>query len=364
MKLFSKRNKKDNINSNFYRPNLIHGRDSRFNYLSKQKRNEIINPQARIRLSSFLKFISSLDLFLEKYILIENKKDKVHYFNKKLIDDFSESELGYKFSDSFNYYPFRFNGESIISNDEKQTVEEVYDDFILFDLLEATILFSKADQRNEVIKRINNIFQEEKISYYIKENLITKNEGEDLRNISIQLKDVKLAAKINSYYNFFDEDDYINAAKISAEILNMIFSDESEEKIKVIGKLKKDLASSIVANTEEKQKREEEFLEILSSISKMCQTLNNGIFDVRHSEKDRIKISNEYFYKLICNYNISLVELLLTSLKDRHISTEDWEAIKNKYIETYKINKDTFYYIPDPKAKDGNEEIKPEDIPF
>ncbi|MCC6520771.1 hypothetical protein IT403_02185 [Candidatus Nomurabacteria bacterium] len=362
MKLFSKRNKRDS-NSDLYRPSLSQNRDSRFSYLNRQKRrNEIISSQTRIRLVSLLKFVSSSDLFLEKYILIENRKDKLHYFNNKLLDDFSESELGYRFSDSFNYYPFKFKGEFIESNDDKQTVEEVYDDFILFDLLEATILFSMASQRQEVIKRINNIFHEEKISYYIKENLITKNEGEDLRNISILLKDVKLSSKINSYYNFFDEDDYINAAKISAEILSIIFSDDSESKNTVMDKLKKDLAGSIVVNTDEKVKREEEFFVIISNISTMCHTLNNGIFDVRHSEKNRIKVSNEYLYKLICNYNISLVELLLTSLKDRYISSEDWEAIKNKYIETYKINKNTFYYIPDPNVKD--EDINPEDIPF
>ncbi len=362
MKLFSKRNKRDGFASNFYRSSTVNNRDSRIGYLNRQKRNEIINSQTRIRLVSLLKFISSSDLFLEKYILIENRKDKAHYFNKKLIDDFSESELGYRFSDSFDYYPFKFKGESVVSNDEKQIMEDVYDDFILFDLLEATILFSKANQRKDVINRINNIFKEEKINYYIKEDLITKNEGEDLRNIASQLKDVKLSEKINSYYSFFDEDDYINASKISAEILGLIFSDETESKKNVIDGLKKDLVSLIVVNTDEKEKREAEFMVIISDMAKTCQTLNNSIFDVRHSEKDRIKVSNEYFYKLICNYNISLIELLLTSLKDRYISSEDWEAIKKKYIETYKINKDTFYYVPDPNTQ--NEEIDPLDIPF
>lgn len=353
MKLFSKRNKRDNSTTGLYRQGQIISRDNDF-YSRRQKRGyEFINSNARTRLISLIKFLTSSDTFLEKYILVDNRKEKIHYLNKKLLDDFSESELGYKFSNHFDFYPFKFKLQNI-KIPENQTDLSVYDDYVLFDLLETSILFSKEKQRKNVIDRIANVLKEEETGFFIKENLITKDGGEDLKNISIQLKDKKLSAKINAFYSFLNDNDFINASKISAEILNIVISDEKETKKKTIENIWKSVSKSIISNDIEKIKLENELITIIDNISNVCKTLNNRIYDVRHSEKDRIKINNEYFYKLICNYNISLIEVILTSLKDAYISSEDWEKIKNKYIEAYKINKDTFYYVPEPKEEDSD----------
>lgn len=351
MKLFSKRNKRDNFTSTIYKAGQSISRDGDF-FSRRQKRAfEFINSNARTRLISLIKFLTSSDTFLEKYILVDNRKEKIHYLNKKLLDDFSESELGYKFSNHFDFYPFKFKSQTI-KIQENQTDIAVFDDYVLFDLLETTILFSKKKQRKNVITRIAGILREEETGFFIKENLITKDGGEDLKNISIQLKDKKLSSKINSFYSFLNENDFINASKISAEILNIVISDEKQTKKKTIEHIWKNVSKSIISNEIEKSKLENELITIIDDISNVCKTLNNRIYDVRHSEKDRIKISNEYFYKLICSYNISLIEVILTSLKDAYISSEDWEEIKNKYIESYKINKDTFYYVPEPKEED------------
>lgn len=359
MKLFSKRNKKGESRLEFYRPRAISSGESSF-YRERQKRiSELVSPNVRTRLVSLIKFLTSSDTFLEKYILIDNRKDKIHYLNKRLIDDFSESELGYKFSIFFTFYPFNFSGKLISENEEKE--ELLYDDYILFDLLETVILFSKKTQRKDVIQKIKKILEEEKTGFSIKESIITRDSGEDLKSISLQLKDQKLSLKINSYYSFIREGDFLNASKISSEILSIVISDEVQDKKKTMKNTWKKISKSIVNNS-----KKEDLEKILNEVSKICNLINNSISDIRHSEEDRIKVSNEYIYKMSCYYNISLVEVILTSLKDDFISTDDWEEIKNKYIENYKINKDTIYYIPDPKSKPDNVEsdIDPEDIPF
>ncbi len=363
MKLFSKRNKKEDIRLPLS-ASLSAAREKDHPFLREVRLNQLIKTQARVRLVSLIKFLTASDLFLEKYILIDDKKSKIHYFNKKLLDDFSESELGYNFSSTFTYSSFTFSPKNFPENEKEY---KIYDDYILFDLLETTILFSKEEKRAEVINRIANILKEENTGFFIKENLITRDEGEDLRSISSQLKDSFLTNKIKSYYTFFSQNDFVSASKVSADLVNIITSDDKISKKSVMASTWQDLSESLVLNLKEKDARRKEFIEIMEGVAKVCQKLNNEISDVRHSEKDRIQISNEYFYKLICSYNISLVEVVLTSLKDRYISTENWEEIKNKYLENYRINKDTIYYIPDDKETldiDFSNTINPEDIPF
>jgi hypothetical protein len=72
---------------------------------------------------------------------------------------------------------------------------------------------------------------------------------------------------------------------------------------------------------------------------------------------------------MISDYSISIAELIVTSMKDRFIIKEDWEKIKDEYILNYKINKDSYYYVPkqdDSKVPgiDYGESIDPDDIPF
>lgn len=357
MKLFSKRNKIDESRLEFFRSRPVSPRDSDFHYERRKRVTEIVNSNARIRLVSLVKFLTSSDSFLEKYILIDDRKDKIHYLNKSFIDDFSESELGYKYSDFFTFYPFSFKGELVAKTESTQG--KIYNDYYLFDLIETIILFSKENQRQDVTSRIRQIIEEEKTGFSIKESLITRDSGEDLKSISAQLKDQKLAFKINSFYSFLENEDFINASKISSEILNIVISDEKKAKKKTINATWKKVSKSVVDNS-----KTDEFENILSEASKICQSINNSIFDIRHSEKDRVKVSNEFVYKMSCYYNIALIEVILTSLKDDFISSENWEKIKTKYIENYKINKDTFYYIPDPKSEDNSGDIDPDDIPF
>jgi hypothetical protein len=214
-------------------------------------------------------------------------------------------------------------------------------------LIEAIILFSKAEKRSEVIDRINDIFLEEKASYKISKNIIIKNEGEDLGAIKNQIADDKLRFKISSFYKFYQIKDYINAAKISAEIVGIIYSDDSNDKKSTIDNIYESLADSVVVNGKESEKRKKEFKKVLQEYSRVANSLNNRIYDVRHSEKDRVKISNDFIYKLIALQNMSIVEFTITSLKSDYIESEESELIKKAYIENFKIDPKVSRYIPD-----------------
>ncbi|MCA9358781.1 hypothetical protein KC926_01090 [Candidatus Kaiserbacteria bacterium] len=354
MKLFSKRNDRSQDRYPIQYRDRIGS--------SYGRRTEIISQKTRTRLVSLIRFLTSSDNFLEQYILIDNKKEKIHYFNLNLLDNFAEAELGYKFSAYFKFYPFLFRKTEIVPSRNSEGEDENYDDYVLFDLLETTILFSKSKQRKDVIQRINEILIEEKTGFCISKNLITREGGDDLKNISPQLKDIQLKSKIAAYFDFFEKDEFINAAKISADIINIVFSDEKSDKKVKIKDLTKEISSHVVNNKLEKTKRISEFENILNESLKISNTLNNQIYDIRHSEKDRISVTNDFLYKMICVNNIALIEFVLTSLKDKFIVSEDWESIKDSYIERYKINKSTYYYIPDKTKED--DEIDPDDIPF
>lgn len=356
MKLFSKRNDRH------LERYSTHYRD-RLNSPYPGRKTEIVSQKTRTRLISLVKFLTSSEHFLEKYILIDNKQDKIHYFNQNLLDNFSEAELGYKFSFYYKFYPFTFKKtERVASRDSETEIEECFDDYALFDLLETTILFSKLKVRDDVIQRINEILIEEKTGFCISKNLITREGGDDLKNISPQLKDEQLRSKINSYFDFYSKNEFTNAAKISADILNIVFSDEKRSKKSTIESLTEEVSTQIVNNKQEKQKRISEFTLILNDLLKQSNVLNNQIYDIRHSEKDRISTTNDFLYKMICVNNIALIEFVLTSLKDKYIVSEDWESIKDSYIERYKINKDTYYFVPGPSQ--GEDLIDPDDIPF
>lgn len=356
MKLFSKRNK---INLDYFqreRSGPLLKNKIPPQYLKRKQ--ELINEETRSRLISQIQFLASGKEFLEPYSLSEDKEKKKFTLSQNLLDNFSLSELGYKFSKILKFREVEMIGIQI-SDDEAETVVTIYDDYKLFDLIETIILFSKEDKREEVISRINKIFSEESCNWKIIKHLITRDTGENLNDVINQLKDEKLSDKLRAYNDFYENDDYINSAKISADILNIIFSDFLQNnKKKQIETIKDNIVNLTVGNTEEKNEKKNKMKEYIDQLLDISKNLSNNIFDVRHSEKHTIKITNPYIYKLISQNNISLIEFVVTSLKDEFILSEGWEEIKAEYLQKYNINKETTYFYPE------KEDIDIDDIPF
>lgn len=360
MKLFSKRNN-----------NHQRSRDDEMRYSSRffRREQELISSETRNRICSEIKFVTSSDDFLEWFILFENKKKNKIFFDKNKIDNFSLSELGYQMTSFFEFEDFKIIRQEFVlpqglSNREEKTVS-FFDDYKLFDLAEIVILFSKDQKRQEIIKRFNEIFLEEGADFQIVEHLITRRSGETLKTLIGLLKDDFLREKIRSYFDLVDKSDYINSAKLSADILNIIFSGYiKNNKLQDIENIKNKLGQKILKPTAKKEEKIVRFNQYIDDLLKSSKSLSNDIYDVRHTEKSTIQVTNENIYKLISFHNMSIVELVLTTLKDDYVLGDNWEKIKSDYIEKYKIDKSIRYVIDDPKVKNALDDIDLDDIPF
>lgn len=356
MKLFSKRNTTQNLNS------LEEGRLS--TSLRSRRRTELISSEARNRLIAEIKFLSSRDDFLEWFIFFENKKKEIIFFDKDKIDNFSLAELGYAMSDYFEFEYFKMvqiERKLRFSSAEERS-EMFFDDYKLFDFAEITILFARPEQRAEVIKRFNTIFNEENTNYEIVQHLITRKSGENLKSIQNILKDDALKSKLGNFLGYSNESDYLNAAKVSAEIVNILFSGYiKDDKPAVIKDLKQKLVANLLNPADSKGDKGKRLDQHLDSILRISKDLSNDVYDVRHTEKSTLEIKNDNIYKLIARNNGSIIELVLTSLKDEYIISDDWEKIKKDYIEKYKIDPNSRLTIRRP---DPVEPVDLSDLPF
>lgn len=353
MKLFSKRNKITSEQDSY-----LYQQHPRF----LKRRSELVGNETRNRLISEVRYLTSNNDFLEWFILFENQRAGKIYLDKNKLDSFSLAELGYRISDYFVFEDFAMIAKKLDTKDE----DEYFEDAKLFDLVEITVVFSKEKKRDEVISRFNTIFSEEGSRFHIESKLITKKSGEDIRSLSGVLKSENLKSKINLFYSL-ESGDYVESAKISTEILNILFSDYIKDgKKKEIEKIRNKLASKLIKPSKNKKSHVEKTTRLigyLDNLLNIAKDLNNDIYDIRHTEKSTIDVKNQNFYKLISRLNVSIAELAMTTLKDDYILGEDWEKIKNDYIEKYKIDRQTRLVIKNPIVS-TDDEIRPEDIPF
>jgi len=351
MKLFSKRN--TILGS-------ISAEERRTSASFRARRSELISIEARNRLIAEIKFLSSRDDFLEGFIFFENAKEETIFFDVNKIDSFSLAELGYSMSDYFEFENFKMVQIEFKLYDDR--TEKYFDDYKLFDLAEITILFARPDRRNDVINRFNLIFSEEEVNYEIVQHLITRKSGESLKSLKNILKDSTLKTKLNSYLDYESRGDHLNAAKLSAEIVNIIFSGYiKDSKPAVIKELKGKLVNALLSPSDAKTEKGTKLEAHIESILNVAKNLSNDIYDIRHTEQSTLEIRNDNIYKLVSNNNRSIIELVLTTLKDEYVISDDWENIKKEYIEKYKIDKTTRLYIPKPAP---DEIIDLSEVPF
>lgn len=329
MRLFSKRYKQ------IRRPNLLYRDSNSINRLPLP-----VNEATRNRLKQEIRFLTSRDEYMEPFLLFEDKNKGKIFFDSEKLDDFSLSELGYKFSDFFKFENFSIieQTDSSISINQKY-----YDDFKFLDLIEFIIIFSKKDKREDIINRFNRIFSEENTNFSIEDGIVVRKMHEDIQTIIPILKDNNLKTKLEHFYNSYNAADYVSSAKISADIINIIFSDYTKNgKKQAIEELLENISKkSVVLDTKTRKNQKEGFKNHLNDLLKDLKDLTNDIYDIRHSEKSTIYPSNNYIYKMISDNNISIAEFTILSLKKDFISKENMEDNKNSYIKKYGIDKNT-----------------------
>lgn len=334
------------------------------------RRKSLISDELRNRIISEILFLSWRDDFLEYFVLFDNQKKDKKFLDSNKVDWFSVAELGYKLSEYFEFEDFymkiqespegwimRRNEKWEFVRDERQI--KYYNDYKLFDLLEFLILFSKKEKREEVIDRFNNILIEEWSEYEIVNWMIAKKSWEWLWTILTALKDSDLRKKLEDYSYFKTRGDYIGCAKTWIEILNIIFSNEDEDKKKEeILKILNLIAEKSTSTPQEK----EDLIKLMNANLKNLDSFSNQIYNVRHTEKSTIHIKqwSWIIYKMISEQSMSIIELIIIILREEFTSSEDWEKIKETYIQKYQINRNLRLAIKTPKEP----EIRLEDLPF
>jgi len=351
MKLFSKRHSERRI-----------GFDN-INYQRNARLNQLLSSEARNRLIAEIKFLSTRNDFLEFYVLFEDKRitPSIIYFDEDKINDFSLSELGYRMTDNFDFKNFEMKQSRQLLKyaSDGDSYELYYDDYRLFDLAEITILFSKSKERQNTISRINNILVEENTNFVIIESLITRKHGDDLRGIMGILKDETLRQKLERFFDYYSKRDFVNSAKISADIINIIFSDKKDNgKLALIENVKQKVSTKLI-NEPDADKRDRMSSYINDSL-KLSRNLSNDIYDVRHTEKSTLHPIGDNVYEFVSRQNLNIISITITALKDDFVLSDDWETIKAAYNEKYKIDTHS-RSIYKPVISDG---IDLSEIPF
>lgn len=274
--------------------------------------------------------------FFEQCFLTIQHGGKNFSPNSQLIFTVSRWELWYSIEEEFDLETLELQLSEYGNNNH----------WYLFDFLELMIIFCKSEKRDEFIWRLRKIFEEEGELFIIHNYLIVPNQNNGLESIMPFIKDRHLKDLIASFYQASKNNpEYSNLAKISANILNNIFSSEWwKDKTKAYSEA---LCMKLAAKfSPEKSK---DLYELINAQVISAKSLNNNIWDVRHTEKHTISIVREsWIYKYITENNMHLIELVISWLPEDYISDGDSEEVKSYLLSTYSINRDTPEIIADP----------------
>ncbi len=347
MELFSKRNLS---HSSIRRLSFGYGY---YNSKNRDKEGMFLSDFLRKRLQVFIEHIASSHAYLEKFLLVDNKDSKKVYFCKNALKDFSSRELGYDFDEFFNCKSFDFYDNSDNGS---------YSDIKLFDLIEFLIIFSKNNKRKDLKKELMNIFNEEGGYFKLHGFMIFQKELTGLESIMSLIKERNLKNKLKDFYSArrISSGSLETASRISADILQIIFSDPSKRSH---NKNYAERICNLVAEKWAEKNNQAQLGSLLSDLVKQSKKLNNEIENIRHTDRTTIAIDNPGFYKLITYKNISIIELVILSLPELYISEENPEMIKNSYLKQYELNKDNGWVVK-PKEKLNDEINHDDDLPF
>lgn len=302
----------------------------------------------RNRLLQEIEYLSSTDEFLERCFLVEDEKNSRWFLDGKSMKNFFLFEMGYDITTFFDFKNFSL----------KPDFNEPPFDSELFDLIEMILIFSKEDSRKIVRERFKKHLLEEKNEYEVHDFLISEKKTSGVNPYVSFLKDKTLKDRFEQYYiaNDSKNKNYVLLAKISAEILQFLFSGDKKGKTK---NYTENLIKILSKKCVDKEKVKD-FYEILNALVLNAKKLNNEIANIRHTDRNTLLIDNPSLFKLITANNIHLAELAIFAEPEKYFFSQKAVDFKNEYIKKYKIPI-LGWVIRKPKKE---KEIDPEDIPF
>lgn len=316
-------------------------RDFRFRFGKSEDPDNFLTEALRKRLQNEVKFIvSSLD-YIEKILLLDNQKQEKIYLHDEILRDLSLREIGYDITKVIDCYTLSFD-----------TPE--YTDVKFLDLLEILIIFTKEEKRVELTQRFTNILQEETPNISINDFMIIIKNETWLRSIIPLLKDRLLKEKLSSFYDAsFVRPNYESLCRISADILQFIFS--SDKSKKDTKKYAENLIKELCKKRTTKSKVEELF-GLVNILVNNAKAFNNTISNIRHTDRTTIQLDSPNFYKLISQQNINVIELVILTFPEKYIKIPNSKSLKDNYCKKYNTDPSSGYYIAKPKI--------PDELPF
>jgi hypothetical protein len=341
MELFSKRNEGRTMR----RIGLRH-------YSHPEEPGKFISDSLRTRLKEQIKYMIRSKVYLERFMYVENKQSGETYLHNSTLSDLSMREAGYDLDTIVDFKSLAYKAEE-------------YQDAKLFDLIELVIIFSKPEKRAELISRLGDILREEGEEFSIHGFMIVSREHDGLRSIVPLIKERNLREKLAEYYQqrVVALSNYEVLAQISADIIQLLFS--SPKSRKNTKNFSLDLCTQVASKWTEKAKIKE-LTDLFSETVKNAKELSNQIQNVRHTDRTTIPIEAPNFYKLIAAKNINIIELVILSLPEIFISSQDPENIKISYLKRYEINKESGWVVKEkePVSPGNSDDFDSNNIPF
>ncbi|MFA5210997.1 MAG: hypothetical protein WC414_00645 [Patescibacteria group bacterium] len=307
----------------------------------KQADKNFLEERIRNRLLEEIKFISSSDEYIERFLLVYNEEKNIFCLNHDSLKELGMREIGNSIVDYVDL-------KNCLSYSNKK-------DAVIFDLLEILIIFSKQEKRSIVITRINYILEEEDTPFLIHEYLFFNKNITGVRSVVPFIKNKSLKDKLEEFFlTNIENPNYQVLSRITADLIQNIFSSPKDKKNT------KNYSENLCKMVSQKWTSEKNVLsltKLLNDAVKNSKDLANQISNIRHTDQNTIPVNNSNFYKLVTYNCMSIAELVILSLPEKFISTEEVENIKNNYLNKYKINKNAIWVL-----KEDSNII--EDLPF
>ncbi len=313
-------------------------------YDGTQEDKTFLKPTLRRRIVQEIKYLSSCEKFFERCFLVHDKNEDNWFLDNESMSGISSRELGYDIVDFFNFRSFKI----VVPDD-------AMNDYILFDLIEMLLIFSKEGARKQVRERFQKHFLEEGNEYKVYDFLIAKKDVEGVKPYVSFLKDKILRDKFEQYYtaNLNSIKNFELLARISADILQFLFSAEKKDKTKKYSSnLVQNLAAKIVDKPDICS-----FAELLNKTVLNIKDLNNQISNIRHTDKHTLLVDNLSIFRLITANNIYIAEMVVLADPENYFFSQKAIDVKNDYIQNYNIPV-TGWIIP------KHQDVNVDDIPF
>lgn len=335
MLLFSKRNKTETeryiVTGN---DEMDEVRRKRYEQLYRRRQNPL-SQQARVRLRKQAVLIIESGNYIEPFLLVKDTAYDAFRLNEDSLKELSLSELGYDLTSIIDCRTLQFTKE--------------YTDYLFFDLLEILIIFAKDSEREALVKRLQDIFDEEGNQFLIHDFMITKR-GSGLTAVVPILQDKSLQSLLEDYSS---ADNHIDQARISAGIIQRLFSPEDTSKDT---KVYSEELCGLVASKWTDKANIDSLKRLLSETVKNAKSLDNQISNIRHTDKFSIPVEGPSMYRLIAKNNMAIAELVILSLQDKFVIKQKAEDLKKTYLDKYSVDKS--------KLIEVDSSISLEDIPF